>query len=105
MDSPPATLRVELTAEDVAAGVAYRPDACPITLAAERATGLPCRTLRATLVVGDTEYQYALPYEAREFVWQFDLGRNPAPIAFEAQRVPPGQRRYVFPEDLPPKPA
>jgi hypothetical protein len=81
---PPFVIkRLELTTEDCELGERYRADACPINRAAERAFGVPCRTMRTNITVGDTSHLARLPDVARQFMYEFDVGRSPAPISFD----------------------
>lgn len=75
-------IRISVTEADIDAGIRMHPESCPINLAAERATDKGCRTMRTLIVIGDSAVRYALPAEAREFIFRFDMGHDVEPFEF-----------------------
>lgn len=78
-------LHVDVTLDDICEGVPQRADRCPINIAAERASGVGCRTLRCQLLVGDSDRKANLPQMAIDFIWRFDTHQTNtfAPFAFD----------------------
>lgn len=83
-------VEIEVTARDIEEGFAWDPRMCPIARAARRA--LHAREVR---VEGDIEWsvggevhRYAMPYEASQFIAEFDSGDTTvAPFTFTARHV------------------
>lgn len=80
-------LHVEVTAEDIAAGVKEDGQSCPIALAMQRCSGVlhvdVGEQLRIT--TDALEYQVFAPLEAATFMDQFDSGETVAPFAFDVE--------------------
>jgi hypothetical protein len=86
---------IEVTAEDIAAGVKQDSERCPIARAARRALGRA--KVAAVEVDGEYLYErrtelggrrlYLLPREARELIRAFDAAEAVLPFAFEPKEL------------------
>lgn len=90
----PAELVIEVTADDIAQGVRQDPCRCAIALAVARLTGTPAQ--EGYLAITDSQVKigrgagrwlnrYRLPYEAEEFIEDFDGGHEVQPFTFTAR--------------------
>lgn len=75
------TVKVEVTQQDIEAGVRVNPWACPIGRAAERAFGEPAG-MASDILVGNNYYD--VPPDVRRWVLDFDRGEPVEPITFVA---------------------
>ena len=94
--SAPAELVIEVTADDIARGVANDCATCPIALAARRLHPTARIYVGGELTREIVTYWperacYDMPDEAVDFVATFDEGRPVAPFTFTASRK--GNRR------------
>ena len=97
--SAPAELVIEVTAEDIAKGIAQDCAECPIALAARRLYPAARMHIGGELTREIAAYwpeqaYYDMPDEAVDFVAVFDDGGTVAPFTFTARR----QDRAAVPE-------
>jgi len=96
--NPPRELVVEVTQEDIAEGMRHRCFLCPVSRAVNRATGIPFMAVGTAAVPDEriqlcdpksstTLVEYAMPYEASNFVRDFDLGADVSPFTFTATLI------------------
>lgn len=86
------TMRIEVTAEDIARGEPRNECWCPVARAITRAADLPAIVHDDVWCVYDSmEGPYALPEEATTFIARFDKGAPVQPFAFEIEE-PEGSR-------------
>jgi hypothetical protein len=84
-------MRIRVTERDIDAGERGECLRCPMTLAANRATGKFCwvdfkdRAKRQLMLVIDGVGCVPLPPEARRWVKNFDAGRRVKPLAFAVE--------------------
>jgi hypothetical protein len=84
----PATLAVEVTADDIANGEPQKNCLCPVALAIKRLPGVTDAWVEfdfAAVTFEDGERNYALPPEADAFIHAFDGGEPVGPLAFTAK--------------------
>ena len=77
-------MQVDVTVQDIAAGVAGSVDSCPVALAAGRCGLGPVRVGSFGLRVGRGTW-FRLPRTVTEFIYAFDDGRPVVPFSFEAE--------------------
>ena len=82
-DPEPRTVRVTVTAADIARGRPYTPDACPVALAIERALGTWATVLVNRVYTTVGRHTVVNPGSVREFVERFDERFPVAPFEFE----------------------
>lgn len=85
----PQALTVEVSDDDIRAGLVGSCGSCPIALAAVRASGAEVRVGPWTIDVLDSEAMavasYQMPDAATAFVWRFDNGHQVRPLSFVAE--------------------
>lgn len=80
-------LTIDVTAEDIRLGSPQHSCKCPIARAFKRATGETVQVGNGS-VSKQTKSGYLrthLPWEARQFITLFDVGREVEPITFEVE--------------------
>ena len=77
-----ATVTIEVTAEDIAAGRMSACTGCPVALAMTRALGTETRVYMLHGEFPDTDEMFALPATVRSFIRAFDAGEGVEPFAF-----------------------
>lgn len=102
----PDTVTIEVTPEDIAAGVPVTSRYCPIAFAVKRvfpkAFSVSVSPIDITIgrggLVGrptDVMAHYRLPMSASRFIRAFDAGGQVEPITFEATRAPGEERHWI----------
>lgn len=85
-------MRVEVTQEDIGKGVARAPNNCPIALALKRA-GWARASVSASAIGFKARgaekfyWTYAVPENAKSFLFDFDAGRPVSPFSFDLPDV------------------
>ena len=87
LEADKGPMKIRVTQEDIDHGEYYLADACPITLAVQRVSGLPLGgaitgTDQVTMIRGSEWVQAPLPQEARDFLKEFDSGSSVRPFTF-----------------------
>ena len=78
------TIRVEVTAEDIATGVPMDGERCPIAYALLRSLNDACYyAVDCEKVELDGEYDLPLPKTAQDFILAFDDAQDVSPFAFD----------------------
>ena len=77
---------VHVTAEDIKEGRPRLPHKCPLAMAATRATGRTCLVGTRTFKCGCSPY-IRLPKKARDFVRNFDVGKEVGPFSFRIKGI------------------
>jgi hypothetical protein len=77
------TIRIEVTAEDIATGKMMHGDECPVALALRRETGVKWLVGSHYTVHPDDGYKVDLPPIATDFVYSFDRELPVEPFSFE----------------------
>lgn len=78
-------VRVEVTADDIAAGKTYDCFHCPVAIALARATGFEQAYAGPGSFGNGNGRKGATPTEASEFMYAFDAGKQVQPFAFEVE--------------------
>jgi hypothetical protein len=78
-------MRIEVTAEDIAAGEPRHSCHCPVARAISRAMGAAWEAYGDEAGACDTDDWIDLPAEAERWIAAFDAGRPVEPFAFEVE--------------------
>jgi hypothetical protein len=81
-------MRIEVTAEDIAAGRPKDACCCPVARAISRAMGAAWEAYGVGAASHDDDGWIDLPAEAERWIAAFDAGRPVEPFAFEVEVEP-----------------